>query len=147
MPILEPKPVQKPHPPVLIAGADEQMTLLAVARLGDACNIVDGDLVEAQYKLSVLLQTLRRGGPGLRHDRKDPYPTLAACPHATALAAKRERLASRGPLSGFVGTVAETIDLIGQYQDAGVDMLINAGRLNDEETRELIVSDVIPHSS
>jgi len=45
MPILEPKPVQKPHPPVLIAGADEQMTLLAVARLGDACNIVDGDLV------------------------------------------------------------------------------------------------------
>ncbi|HEU0154840.1 MAG TPA: LLM class flavin-dependent oxidoreductase, partial [Stellaceae bacterium] len=37
--ILEPKPVQKPHPPVLIAGGGEQLTLRAVARLGDACNI------------------------------------------------------------------------------------------------------------
>jgi len=35
--ILEPKPVQKPRPPVLIAGGGEQMTLHAVARLADAC--------------------------------------------------------------------------------------------------------------
>src|SRR5262249_14840813 len=37
--ILEPKPVQKPRPPVLIAGGGEQLTLRAVARLADACNI------------------------------------------------------------------------------------------------------------
>ena len=37
------------------------------------------------------------------------------------------------------------IDLIGQYQDAGVDLLINADRRNDGETRELFVSDVMPH--
>jgi len=37
--ILEPKPVQKPRPPVMIAGGGEQMTLRAVARLADACNI------------------------------------------------------------------------------------------------------------
>jgi alkanesulfonate monooxygenase SsuD/methylene tetrahydromethanopterin reductase-like flavin-dependent oxidoreductase (luciferase family) len=35
--ILEPKPVQKPRPPVMIAGGGEQMTLRAVARLADAC--------------------------------------------------------------------------------------------------------------
>ncbi len=34
--ILEPKPVQKPRPPVMIAGGGEQMTLRAVARLADA---------------------------------------------------------------------------------------------------------------
>ena len=34
--ILEPKPVQKPHPPVMIAGGGEQLTLRAVARLGDS---------------------------------------------------------------------------------------------------------------
>jgi hypothetical protein len=44
----------------------------------------------------------------------------------TAVAAKRERLAARGPLRGFAGTVNEAIDLIGQYQDAGIDPLINA---------------------
>src|SRR5215469_8526691 len=37
--ILEPKPVQKPRPPVMIAGGGEQMTLRAVARLADACNV------------------------------------------------------------------------------------------------------------
>ena len=64
---------------------------------------------------------------------------------AATLTAKRERLAARGPLRGFVGTVSEAIDLIGQYQDAGVDLLITADRRNDVETRELFVSDVMPH--
>jgi hypothetical protein len=62
-----------------------------------------------------------------------------------AVAAKRERLAARGPLRGFVGTVSEAIDMIGQYQDAGVDLLINADRRNDAESRELFASDVMPH--
>ena len=52
--ILEPKPVQKPRPPVMIAGAGEQMTLRAVARLADACNFVDGDIAEVRHKLAVL---------------------------------------------------------------------------------------------
>jgi hypothetical protein len=41
--------------------------------------------------------------------------------------------------------VSEAIDLIAQYQDAGVDLLINSDRRYDEETRELFVSDVMPH--
>ena len=64
---------------------------------------------------------------------------------AATLAAKREQLAARGPLRGFVATVSEAIDQIGLYQDAGVDLLINADRWNDVETRELFVSDVMPH--
>jgi hypothetical protein len=64
---------------------------------------------------------------------------------AAAVAAKRERLAARGPLRGFLGTVSEAIDLIGQYQDAGVELLINSDQRNDVETRELFASDVMPH--
>ena len=52
--ILEPKPVQKPRPPVMIAGGGEQLTLRAVANLADACNIVDGDVAEVRHKLAVL---------------------------------------------------------------------------------------------
>jgi hypothetical protein len=33
-------------PPVMIAGGGEQITLCAVARLADACNIVGGDIAE-----------------------------------------------------------------------------------------------------
>jgi len=62
-----------------------------------------------------------------------------------ARAAKRERLADREPLRGFVGTVSKAIDLIGEYQDAGVHLLINSDYRNDMETHELFASDVMPH--
>jgi hypothetical protein len=51
-----------------------------------------------------------------------------------AVAAKRERLAPRRPLRGFVGTVSQAIDLTGQYQEAGVQLLINSDYPNDAET-------------
>jgi alkanesulfonate monooxygenase SsuD/methylene tetrahydromethanopterin reductase-like flavin-dependent oxidoreductase (luciferase family) len=52
--ILEPKPMQKPTPPVLIAGGGEQMTLRAVARLADACNFSGGEPGEIKHELDVL---------------------------------------------------------------------------------------------
>jgi alkanesulfonate monooxygenase SsuD/methylene tetrahydromethanopterin reductase-like flavin-dependent oxidoreductase (luciferase family) len=51
--ILEPKPVQKPSPPILIGGSGEKLTLRAVARLRDGCNIT-GDLDTVQRKFAVL---------------------------------------------------------------------------------------------
>src|SRR2546423_12769366 len=50
--ILEPKPVQKPRPPGMIAGGGEQLTLRAVARLADACNL-GGDAGKGRHKLTV----------------------------------------------------------------------------------------------
>jgi alkanesulfonate monooxygenase SsuD/methylene tetrahydromethanopterin reductase-like flavin-dependent oxidoreductase (luciferase family) len=52
--ILEPKPVQQPHPPVMIAGGGEQMTLRVVAHFADASNLVCGDVADARNKLAVL---------------------------------------------------------------------------------------------
>jgi hypothetical protein len=40
---------------------------------------------------------------------------------------------------------SEAIDLIGQYQNASVELLINSDQRNDVDTRELFVSDVMPH--
>jgi len=143
--ILEPKPMQKPRPPVLIAGSGEQLTLRAVARLADACNIVDGDLAEVRHQLSVPRRHCDVAGRDYNAIEKTRVIPWLLAQNAAALAAKRERLTARGPLRGFVGTVTEAIDLIGQYQDAGVDLLIYADRPNDIETRELFASDVIPH--
>ena len=47
------------------------------------------------------------------------------------------------PSYGFAGTVSDTIDQIGQYQDAGIQVLKNIDR-HDEETGELFVSDIVP---
>jgi F420-dependent oxidoreductase-like protein len=51
--INEPKPVQKPHPPLWIGGAGEKVTLKLVAQYGDACNL-RADLDTARHKLEVL---------------------------------------------------------------------------------------------
>ena len=143
--ILEPKPVQKPRPPVMIAGGGEQMTLRAVARLADACNIVDGDIVEVRHKLAVLRRHCDTAGRDYDTIEKTRIQPWVLARDAVTLTAKCERLAALGPLRGFVGTVSEAIDLVGQYQDAGIDLLINADRRHDVESRELFVSEVMPH--
>jgi len=141
--ILEPKPIQKPRPPVLIAGAGEQMTLRAVARLADACNFVDADVTEVRHKLEVLrghCEAVDRDYDGIEKTLVRAW--LLARSNA-AVAAKSEQFPNRADSRGFVGTVSEAIDLIGKYQDAGIDLLINGDR-NDDETRELCVSEVMP---
>jgi F420-dependent oxidoreductase-like protein len=143
--ILEPKPAQKPRPPVMIAGGGEQMTLRAVARLADACNLVGGDVAEVRHKLAVLRKHCAAVARDDEAIEKTHVQSWLLARDAGAVAAKRERLPARGPVPGFVGTVSEAVDLIGQYQDAGVELLIHSDRWNDAETRELFASDVIPH--
>jgi hypothetical protein len=61
-----------------------------------------------------------------------------------AVATKRERYSASGPLRGFIGTVSEAIDLVGQYRDAGVQLLINSDYRNDRETLEIFASEIMP---
>jgi len=142
--ILEPKPVQKPRPPVMIAGGGEQLTLRAVARLADACN-VQGDVATVRHKLAVLRGHCDAAQRDYSTIEKTHAHAWLLARDTAAVAAKRGRLAARGPLRDFVGTISEAIDLIGQYQDAGVELLINGDYRNDVETRELFASDVMPH--
>ncbi|MCC7368262.1 MAG: TIGR03560 family F420-dependent LLM class oxidoreductase [Chloroflexi bacterium] len=147
--ILEPRPVQQPHPPVMIAGGGEQMTLRAVARLADACNIVgdlaDVDLDEVRHKLAVLRGHCETASRDYDTIEKTLLQRWLLARDDAAVAAKRERLSAGGSLRGFVGTVAEAVDLIGQYEDAGIELIINGEHPDDIETRELFVSDVMPH--
>jgi len=129
----------------MIAGGGEQMTLRAVARLADACNIVDGDIAEVRHKLAVLRGHCDAAGRDYDTIEKTRIQPWLLARDDAAVAAKRERLAASGPLRGFVGTVSEAIDLIGQHQDAGIELLINADRRNDVKSRKLFVSDVMPH--
>ena len=53
-PYNEPKGVQTPHPPLWIGGGGEKVTLKLVARLGDACNVGNGDVEVIRAKLDIL---------------------------------------------------------------------------------------------
>jgi F420-dependent oxidoreductase-like protein len=52
----EPKPVQKPHPPIVIGGGGEKRTLRAVARFADHWNIPGGGVDVWKAKHEVLAQ-------------------------------------------------------------------------------------------
>jgi F420-dependent oxidoreductase-like protein len=53
-PLLNPPPLTRPHPPIMIGGNGEKRTLRLVAHYGDACNILVPDPGESRRKLEVL---------------------------------------------------------------------------------------------
>ena len=144
--ILEPKPVQKPRPPVMIAGGGEQLTLRVVARLGDACNVF-GDPDAVKRKFAILRGHCEAEGRPYDAIERTTVINLLLARDEAALAAKRDRLAAAGPFPGYAGTVSGMTDLAGHYRDAGVQLLISSAFKNDLETHELLASDVMPHFS
>jgi F420-dependent oxidoreductase-like protein len=140
--ILEPKPVQKPHPPILIGGSGEQLTLRAVARVGDACNIF-GDPGMVKQKFDVLRQHCDKQGRDYNEIEKTNTTAFLLAPNEAALQAKKDRYGVVGGFRGNAVTIAQAIDLVGQFKNVGVQMLILSAYKNDQETFELFASDVM----
>src|SRR5262249_4470576 len=141
--ILEPKPVQKPHPPIMIGGGGEQLTLRAVARLADACN-VGGAPSMVKHKFEVLRRHCETERRNYEEIERTNVISFVLARDEAALAAKRRALAVPEQFYGFAGTVSQVTDLIGQYRDAGVQLLISSAYKNDTETLELLAADVMP---
>jgi len=141
---LEPKPVQKPHPPIMIGGGGEQLTLRALARVGDACNIFGGP-EDVKRKYDVLRRHCEAEGRPFEEIERTNLTSLLLARDEAALKAKRARLAVPDPYRGFALTAAQAVDLVGRYQDVGVQLFICSLYKNDEESLELLASDVMPH--
>lgn len=56
-----PKPIQKPHPPIMVGGGGERETLRIVAKYADACNIF-GSVDTVRRKLDILREHCRSVG-------------------------------------------------------------------------------------
>jgi F420-dependent oxidoreductase-like protein len=141
--ILEPKPVQRPHPPVMIGGGGEQLTLRAVARWANACN-VGGTPDMVRHKFDVLRRHCEAEGRDYQAIERTSVIGFVIARDDAGLATKRQRLSLPGNYNGVAGTVAQITDLIGRYQDAGVQLLISSAYRNDVETFELLASDIMP---
>jgi F420-dependent oxidoreductase-like protein len=74
----EPKPVQRPHPPICIGGGGERRTLRAVAKYAQHWNVPSGDVADFQRKRAVLGEHCKAIGRDLStittstHLRYDP---------------------------------------------------------------------------
>jgi F420-dependent oxidoreductase-like protein len=128
-----PKPIQKPHPPIMIGGSGEKRTLKIVAKYGDACNLF-GSVETVKRKLGVLREHCRSVGRDydsivkskLGHividkDREKVTEAIKGMPEDR----RREYAIS--------GTPEEVRRQVEAFRDAGVEYLI----VNLEPDREL----------
>jgi F420-dependent oxidoreductase-like protein len=141
--ILEPKPVQTPHPPIMIGGSGEQLTLRAVARWADACNLF-GDPATVKHKFDILRAHCEKQGRDYNTIERTNTTSFLIAKDESALKAKKERMNLPDPFRGYALTVQQAVDLVGKYQDVGVQMMILSSYKNDMETLELFAAEVMP---
>ena len=143
--ILEPKPLQKPHPPILIGGVGPKVTLRMIAEIGDACN-----LWGPPHEFVKQRETLRRHCDEVGRDEstieKTTYDLVVCAPTQAALQRKIERLLPKKgvePWMALVGTPSQLIDIVGEYAHVGADHLCMDFAGNDAESYELFVNEVM----
>jgi F420-dependent oxidoreductase-like protein len=145
--ILEPKPIQKPHPPILIGGVGPRVTLRIIAELGDACNLW-GPPDEFARERELLKRHCEEAGRDESTIEKTTYDLVVCAPTEAALKQKIERLLPKGiePWMALVGTPSQLVDIVGEYERVGADHLCMDFAGNDPESYELFVDEVLAKS-
>ena len=117
--ICEPKPRQRPHPPITIGGGGEQMLLRAVARHADIWNYFPAPLPEFEHKTRVLEQHCRDLGRDPQTlERSLMTPTVTAN-WEKAVRDQLEAAKTRGDMWTFSGNYVQgTPDIVvPRYRD------------------------------
>ncbi len=121
--INQPKGVQKPHIPLLIGGAGEQVTLKLVAQYGDACNINNHDNAGLARKLNILREHCERVGRDYNEiNRTVEYSVALARTEEEATRKAEER--NINPELGLVGTPATIRQRLREIEEAGAQEVI-----------------------
>ena len=142
--ILEPKPLQKPHPPILIGGVGPKVTLRIIAEMGDACNLWGPPEEFARER-----DLLRRHCDEAERDEatieKTTYDLVVCASTEAELKRKIKQLLPKGlePWMAMVGTPSRLVDIVGEYERVGADHLCLDFAGNDPESYELFVKDVM----
>jgi F420-dependent oxidoreductase-like protein len=127
--INQPKGVQQPHVPMMIAGSGERVTLKLVAQYADACN-VQGDMATIQHKFDVMRAHCEAVG---REYESIHRTALTLCilgdtdGQAHALIPGWAPLVSPNPdiqSYGLVGTLGTIRQRLAAYEAAGVQELV-----------------------
>lgn len=142
--ILEPKPLQTPHPPILIGGVGPRITLRMIAEMGDACNLW-GPPDEFVKQRETLQRHCDEVGRDESTVEKTTYDLVLCAPTRAALETKIERLLPKGvePWMALVGTPSQLVDIVGEYERVGADHLCLDFAGNDPESYELFVNEVM----
>jgi F420-dependent oxidoreductase-like protein len=119
----DPKPVQRPHPQILIGGGGEQLTLRVVARLADASNF-GGKPHEFKAKTEVLKGHCAEVGRDYDEIQKTWSPEIFIRETEAEVAAAGSRSFWGEPVESWtegnlVGTPEQVAEKVQQYIDLG----------------------------
>lgn len=117
--LCSPKPVQKPRPPILVAGSGEKKTLRLVARYADACNVRGMDLESTERLLGILDEHCAKEG----RDPKSVERTVVTRFDPGANGERAEQEVER--LAGFarIGVQAALGSLVGAHDPRVMEVM------------------------
>jgi len=145
----DPKPVQAPHPPILIGGGGEQLTLRVVARLADRSNF-GGKPHEFSHKCEVLKGHCDAVGRDYDEITKTWSPEMFIRSTEKEVVAAGSRsfwgeAVDSWTEGNLVGTPEQVCEKIRTYVDLGCEGFIPwASDYPDTETMTLFAEQVIP---
>jgi F420-dependent oxidoreductase-like protein len=150
--VCEPKPVQRPYPPIWLGGGGEQKTLRVVAEHADGWNAFPMPIPQLQHKLDVLrghCDTVGRDYDAIRKQlvctaivRTDP---AQVADELAQFAEERQAPAERAQQMAIAGTPEEVAAQLAPYLGIGFDMFLLMERTPlDHESLRLFMHDVAP---
>ena len=144
-----PKPVQSPHPPIIIGGAGAKRTPALTAAFASEFNIpfAPGDIAKTQYeRVAAALADAGRSPGTLTYSA-----AFVVCAgrdekeiarRAAAIGREVDELRSNSPL---VGTPAEIADKLGAYRQIGVQRVyLQVLDMSDLDHVEFFANEVVP---
>jgi alkanesulfonate monooxygenase SsuD/methylene tetrahydromethanopterin reductase-like flavin-dependent oxidoreductase (luciferase family) len=117
-----PKPIQRPHPPIIVGGSARPRTVRAAVRFADEYNTVYPTVEDAQDRYRTLSEAARGAG-------RDPlrFSIMTGCVLGHDAGEVRDRLRVLGEVTGhreppyLAGTVDEVADRLRRYEAVGVE--------------------------
>ncbi len=151
--INNPRPHQKPHPPIWIGGGGEKLTLKVVAELADGCNFTSLTPEEYKHKLTILETHCSKTHRNPDDIKKSWQGRVIIAESKAQVEEKLYRFqdtrvgVARTASNNIVGTPEQCIQRIQEYEDIGVTqfMLVFPEAPKDLSTLQLFAEKVMPN--
>jgi F420-dependent oxidoreductase-like protein len=139
-----PKPIQKPHPPIMIGGSGERLTLKIAAKYGDACNIF-GSVETVKKKLRVLREHCRSVGRDYDSILKSKLGHVVIDKDREKVTDAIRRIPEdRRREYAIYGTPNEVLRQVEAFRDAGIEYLIvNLEPDGELQALELFANEIV----
>ncbi|MDP9465745.1 MAG: LLM class F420-dependent oxidoreductase [Actinomycetota bacterium] len=140
-----PKPVQRPHPPVIVGGRGARRTPRLAATYADEFNLPFASLADARTQFG----RVREAAAGTGRDLVLSVAQVLCCGRDEAEIARRAAAIGRSVedlrANGVAGTPAEVVDRLGEFGELGATRgYLQVLDLADLDHVELVAAEVLP---